>query len=132
MIIVKNSELNKSTIDALNILLDLNLPSKSAFKLMRIVKEISSLVDDKMKLEKKLLDLYMERDEEGNPIQATDENGNYIPNAAKIKDIEKFNKEIEDLNSIENEIPYDKIIFDDLNLESVRVKDLIKLEFLFA
>lgn len=132
MILVKNSELNKSTVDSLNILLELNLPAKSAFKLMRIVKEISSLVDDKMKLEGKLLDRHMERDEAGNPILAIDENGNTIPNAAKVRDIEKFNQEIEELNSIENEIPYDKIDFEELNLETIRVKDLIKLEFLFT
>ena len=33
--------------------------------------------------------------------------------------------------SIENEIGYDKINFEDLNLKTARVKDLIKLEFLF-
>jgi hypothetical protein len=131
MISVKNSQLDKQTVEALNVLLDLKLPAKIAFQLMRIVKEISSLVDDKIKLEKKILDRYMERDENGNPIQATDEQGNIIPNAAKISNISKFNDELEDLNSIESELPFEKINFEDLQLETVRVKDLMRLEFLF-
>lgn len=132
MISVKNSQLDKQTVEALNVLLELNLPSKIAFQLMRIVKEVSSLVDDKIKLEKKILDRYMEKDENGNPVQATDEVGNIIPNAAKINNISKFNGELEDLNSIETELPFEKINFEDLNLETVKVKDLIRLEFLFS
>ena len=52
MISVKNSQLDKQTVEALNVLLELNLPAKIAFQLMRIVNEVSSLVDDKIKLEK--------------------------------------------------------------------------------
>jgi hypothetical protein len=131
MILVKNSQLDKQTVEALNVLLELNLPAKIAFQLMRIVKEVSSLVDDKIKLEKKILDRYMERDEYGNPVQAIDEQGNVIPNAAKINNIERFNSELEDLNSVETELPFEKINFEDLELQTVRVKDLIRLEFLF-
>jgi len=36
-----------------------------------------------------------------------------------------------DLMSVEIDIPYDKIKFEDLNLATAKVKDLIKLEFLF-
>lgn len=131
MILVKNSQLDTKTIEALNVLLELDVPAKIAFQLMRIIKEISSLVDDKVKLEKKILERYMEKDSDGNPIPATDELGNIIPNAAKINNLNKFNQELEELNSIENEIPYAKVNFDDLNLETVKVKDLIRLEFLF-
>jgi hypothetical protein len=131
MISVKNSQLDKQTVDALNVLLELNLPAKIAFHLMRIVKELSSLVDDKIKLEKKILDRYMEKDEDGNPIPAKDEQGNVVPNAAKINNIQKFNSELEDLNAVETQIPFEKINFEDLNLETARVKDLIRLEFLF-
>jgi pyridoxine/pyridoxamine 5'-phosphate oxidase len=45
--------------------------------------------------------------------------------------LKKFNEEILELNSIESEIPFQKVNFEDLNLETARVKDLIKLEFLF-
>ena len=131
MILVKNSQLDKGTIDSLNILLELNLPAGVAFQLMRIVKEISSLVDDKILLEKKVVERYTEKDSDGNPVFAKDNNGNVIPNSLKIKDVNKFNEEIDDLNSVENNIPYEKVNFEDLKLDTVRVKDLIKLEFLF-
>ena len=98
---------------------------------MRIVKEISSLVDDKILLEKKIVERYTEKDSDGNPVFAKDNNGNVIPNSLKIKDVNKFNEEIDDLNSVENNIPYEKVNFEDLKLDTVRVKDLIKLEFLF-
>lgn len=131
MIIVKNYDLDKSTIEALNILVDLNVPSKIAFQLMRIVKEISSLVDDKIKIEKKILDKYMEKDADGNPLPALDNDGNIIPNAARINNLNKFNEEMDELNSIETELPFEKINFEDLGLETIKVRDLIRIEFLF-
>ncbi len=131
MIIVKNSQLDNDTVQALNLILDLDVPAKTAFQLMRIVKELSSLVDDKLKLERKIFMKYVSKDENGNPIQAKDEMGNLIPNTAKIENIESFNSEMQDLNSVENELPFEKIDFDDLKLQTVKVRDLIKLEFLF-
>jgi hypothetical protein len=129
--IIKNSQLDRTTIEALNILVDLDVPSRIAFQLMRIIKEISSLVEDKLKLEKKILDKYISKDENGNPLPAVDENGNIIPNAAKINDLSKFNSEMEELNSIETELPFNKINFDDLGLTTIKVRDLIRIEFLF-
>ena len=131
MMVIKNSQLDRTTIEALNILVDLDVPSKIAFQLMRIIKEISSLVEDKLKLEKKILDKYISKDENGNPLPAVDDNGNIIPNAAKINDLSKFNSEMEELNSIETELPFNKINFDDLGLMTIKVRDLIRIEFLF-
>jgi hypothetical protein len=129
--IIKNSQLDKSTIESLNILVELNVPLKIAFQLVRIIKEISSLVEDKLKIEKKILDKYIEKDTSGNPLPALDDNGNVIPNAAKVKDIDNFNLEMEELNSIKTELPFDKIKIEDLNLDTIRVRDLIRIEFLF-
>ena len=129
--VIKNSQLDRTTIEALNILVDLDVPSRIAFQMMRIIKEISSLVEDKLKLEKKILDKYISKDENGNPLPAVDDNGNIIPNAAKINDLSKFNSEMEELNSIETELPFNKINFDDLGLSTIKVRDLIRIEFLF-
>jgi hypothetical protein len=131
MMVIKNSQLDRTTIEALNILVDLDVPSRIAFQMMRIIKEISSLVEDKLKLEKKILDKYISKDENGNPLPAVDDNGNIIPNAAKINDLSKFNSEMEELNSIETELPFNKINFDDLGLSTIKVRDLIRIEFLF-
>jgi hypothetical protein len=131
MMVIKNSQVDRTTIEALNILVDLDVPSRIAFQLMRIIKEISSLVEDKLKLEKKILDKYISKDENGNPLPAVDDNGNIIPNAAKINDLSKFNSEMEELNSIETPLPFSKINFDDLGLTTIKVRDLIRIEFLF-
>ena len=132
MIVIKNSQLNNETVAALNELIDMDINAKLAFRLMRIIKEVSSLVEDKLKLEKKIFDKYLEKDEEGNPIQAQDENGNLIPGAVRISNVESFNKEMFDLMSIENTVEYEKVNFDELNLTTAKIKDLIKIEFLFS
>jgi hypothetical protein len=130
-IIIKNSQINNDTIQALNNLIELDINASVAFRLMRIIKELSSIVDDKLKMEKKILERWVERDENGNPISAKDENGNILDGAVSITSVDEFTNEMSQLMDVENEIPFDKINFDDLNLQTAKVKDLIKLEFLF-
>jgi hypothetical protein len=129
-IIVRNSQLNEETLASLNKLIDVDINAGIAFKLMRIIKEISSIVEDKNKMEQMIINKHSEKDEDGNPVQAKDEDGN--PVGFTIKNMEAFSDEMEDFMSIENEIGYDRINFEDLNLKTARVKDLIKLEFLFS
>ena len=106
--------------------------SQRAFRLTRIIKELSSIVDDKSKLEKKLIEKYTQKDEEGNSTQVLNEDGTVVDGAVNITNPEQFQGEMSDLMEIENEIPYEKINFEDLKLETAKVKDLITLEFLFA
>jgi hypothetical protein len=128
-IIIRNSQLNDETISALNKLVDVDINASVAFKLMRIIKEISSIVEDKNKMEQMIINKHSEKDEDGKVVQAKDDQGN--PVGVNIKSMEAFSADMEDLMSIENEIGYDKINFEDLNLQTARVKDLMKLEFLF-
>jgi hypothetical protein len=128
-IIIRNSQLNDETMSALNKLVDVDINASVAFKLMRIIKEISSIVEDKNKMEQMIINKHSEKDEDGKPVQAKDDQGN--PVGVNIKSMEAFSADMEDLMSIENEIGYDKINFEDLNLQTARVKDLMKLEFLF-
>jgi len=130
-IILKNSQLNDDTISALNMLIDLDINATAAFRLMRIIKELSSILDDKIKMEKRILDKWTAKDENGNPTLALDENGNKIEGAVNISDSEAFSKEMSALLEIENEVPYERIKFEELNLQTAKVKDLIKLDFLF-
>jgi hypothetical protein len=129
---VKNSELSNETITALNSLIDTDINATCAFRLTRIIKELSSIVDDKAKLEKKLIEKYTEKDEEGNATQVLNEDGSVVEGAVNITNPENFQNEMSDLMEVENEIPYEKINFEDLKLETAKVKDLITLEFLFA
>ncbi len=131
MIVIKNSQLTNETVAALNNLIELDINAKLAFRLMRIIKEVSSLVEDKIKLEKKIFDKYVEKDASGNPALAMDENNNVIEGAVKIMNIDQFNSDMNDLMTIENTIEYEQVNFDDLNLDTAKIKDLIKIEFLF-
>jgi len=130
-IIVKNSQLSNETVSALNTLVEMEINAAVAFRLMRIIKELTSIIDDKLKMERRILDKYTEKDESGNPIGAKDDGGNPIDGAVNITNVDLFTSEMQSLMDIENEIPYEKIDFEDLNLKTARVKDLIKLEFLF-
>lgn len=130
-IIVKNSQLNSETIEALNSLIELDINATSAFRLTRIIKEISSIVEDKLATEKKILEKYVEKDSEGNTIRPKDESGNVVEDAVNITNVEEFSKEMNELMSVDNEVNFDKIKFEDLELKTAKVKDLIKLDFLF-
>ena len=128
---VKNAQLNNETIQSLNTLIDLDINATSAFRLTRIIRELSSIVDDKLKMEKKILDKWVEKDELGNVTRPKDESGNEVEGAVNITNVEEFTKEMKSFMDIENDITYDRIKFEDLNLTTVKIKDLMKLEFLF-
>ena len=128
---IKNSQLSSETIESLNKLIDLDINASVAFRLTRIIKEVSSIVDDKVKMERRILEKFSEKDENGTIVQPKDEQGNVIPGSVNITNMDDFSREMSDLMEIENEVPYEKINFDDLNLQTAKVKDLIKLEFLF-
>ena len=130
-IIIKNSQLGPETMESLDKLTDLDINAAIAFKLTRIIKEISSIVEDKVKMERRILDKYSEKDEEGNVVNPKDEQGNLIQGAVNITDMDSFSSEMKDLMEVESEIAYERINFEDLNLKTAKVKDLMKLEFLF-
>jgi hypothetical protein len=130
-IIVKNKELNAETIEALNTLIEEDINASTAFKLMRIVKDLSSIVDDKTKLEKKILEKWVNRDKDGEPISGKNEKGEVIEGSVELKDPKEFTKEMKELSELENKLEFDKLKFDDLGLKTAKVKNLMKLEFLF-
>jgi len=130
-IVIRNSQLNNETIEALNNLIELDINASAAFKLTRIIKELSSIVEDKLTMEKRILEKWVEKDENGQIVRPKDQNGNVVEDAVNIVDVETFTREMNDLMAVENTIDFDKLNFEDLKLETAKVKDLIKLEFLF-
>ena len=116
-IIIKNSQLGPETMESLDKLTDLDINAAIAFKLTRIIKEISSIVEDKVKMERRILDKYSEKDEEGHIINPKDEQGNLIQGAVNITDMDSFSSEMKDLMEVESEIAYERINFEDLNLK---------------
>lgn len=131
MITVKNSQLDSQTLDVINKIIDQEIKASAAFKLSRIIKELSSIIEDKVKQEKRILDKWTEKDENGNFLVPKDENGNEIANSVKIKDINAFSEEMSNLMEVENTLNFDKMSFEELGLETISVKELIKLDFLF-
>jgi hypothetical protein len=131
LIKIKNSQLNNDTISALNNLIELDINAGVAFKLSRIIKEISSIIDDKVKMEQRILDKWVEKDDSGNPVLGKDDSGNEIEGSVNITNLDEFTKEMNTLMSFENEIPFEKINFEDIDLKTAKVKDLMKLDFLF-
>lgn len=130
---IKNSQLSNETLAVLTQLIDMDINATAAFKLSRIIKVISSVTEDKIKMEKKIYEKWVSRDDNGNPIVPTDKDGNPMKGSVSISDVDSFTKEMKELMDIETEIPYDKLDFEDLKLETTaKVKDLIKIEFLFS
>ena len=130
-IVIRNSQLNNETIEALNNLIELDINASSAFKLTRIIKELSSIVEDKLSMEKRILEKWVEKDENGEIVRPKDQAGNVVEDAVNIVNVDEFTKEMNELMAVENTLDFEKLNFDDLRLETAKVKDLIKLEFLF-
>lgn len=131
MIKVKNSQLDSQTLEVINKFIDNEIKASAAFKLSRIIKDISSIIEDKIKHEQKILEKWCEKDADGNVVVPKDADGNAIANSVKISDMNAFNKEMHDLMSVETEINHTKLNFDELGLETASVKDIIKIDFLF-
>ena len=131
-IIVKNSQLTNETIGALNKLIELDINAVSAFKLTRIIKELSEIIDDKLKTEKKIFDKWVEKGEDGLPVVPKNPEGKDVEGAVNITNVEEFTKEMNELMEFENKISFETIQFEDLGLTTAKVKDLIKVDFLFT
>ena len=131
MIKVSNSRLDTQTLEIINNFIEQKIKASAAFKLSRIIRELSSIIEDKVKQERYIFDKYCEKDEEGNIIVPNDEEGNPIPNSVKISDINAFNQEMLSLMSIENVLNHNTLSFEEIGLESASVKDIMKIDFLF-
>lgn len=131
MIVLNYSNLNKETIDALNRLSSHEINANMAFKLMKILKEVDSHLDDKRKLESRTFEKWAKRDENNNILKVKDEFGNEIPDSVDITDHESFSKEMSALMNVDITINSEKISFQNLGLDKISVKDLMLLEFLF-
>ena len=60
-----------------------------------------------------------------------DNDGNPVQGAVSLTDVNAFTQEMNDLMNIENTLTQETIKFEDLNLSTAKVKDLMKLDFLF-
>jgi len=129
--IIKNSQLDQNTIEAINEMIDMEISALSAFKLVKMVKQLDEIVKAKTKSEVALVQKFAKKDDGGEIVLGKDEDGKEVPNSYEIIDIESFQKEMTELMDYDNEIAYEPIKIEDLGLVTVKVKNLLKLEFLF-
>lgn len=131
MIVIKNYLITQELIDVLGQLIEQDISANPAFRLTRLLKELSSIFEDKFKTERKIFDKFLLKDNEGKLILAKDEAGNDVPGTYMVSDVNAFNEEMKNLMEVEVEVNYDKLKFEELGLQTAKIKDLMKIEFLF-
>lgn len=133
MIKVKNRRLDAETIGILNELIELDISAVAAFKLAKIVRELDNIVTIKNEREVSLIKKYAKLDDNGNIIEGKNAEGKPVPNTFEIKDGEgeNFNKEMEELLNFENDLAFDKLSIEELNLDKFSAKKIMRIDFLF-
>lgn len=109
-----------SAVDPLNRLMDMDLPARKAFKVMRLVDELSEQVERYNKLRGELFKKYGEAvvDQDGNSTGQLQ-----VPHEKS----EEFSREHSELLQEEVEIAAPVLTFDDLEEVSIKPKDLVRL-----
>jgi len=134
MIAVKNRQLDTETISIVNEIVDMDIKAIEAFKLMKIIKEIDEIVKNRQKAEMNLVKKYAEKDEDGSLKLPLDGEGNEIQGSFEVSEDnkEEFNNQFNELLDYENKIDFDPIKFENLGLEKISIKKLVRLDFLFT
>lgn len=134
MISIKNRQLDTETINILNEIVEMDIKAIEAFKLMKIIKHLDEVVQNRQKAEMNLVKKYAIKNEDGSLKLPLDENGNEMQGSFEVSDEDKeeFNKQFNDLLEYENKIDFDPIKFENLGLEKISIKKLVKLDFLFT
>lgn len=134
MIIIKNKQLDSEAIQILNEIVDMDISAVSAFRLMKIVKELDEIVKNRQQSEINLVKRFAVMNEDGSIKIPKDENGDDIQGQFEITEgnTEEFNKQIKELLEFENKLDFDPIKFEELGMEKISIKKLMKLDFLFT
>lgn len=128
---IKNRLINVETIAALKRLMEKEIKGAAAFKLLRLVKELDDIIESKKLSEEAIIKKYAAKDDNGNVLLVGD-NKDMIK--VEDEDLENFNNEMSDLQSLEVDVKYEPITLDELGIEQITISlnDLVKLDFLFA
>lgn len=97
------------------------LPAGLAFRIVRLARGLRDAVEDVGATELKLLERYMERDTEGQPVPGTDEEGNPKPGTVRIRDPRNFEREMRALLDAETELDLQPLALAELEAADVRV-----------
>lgn len=123
MIVVTLNDVLKS-VPILNNLSKQSMPAKTAFKIMKIIKEVNKQLDDFNQIKQDLISTYGERDEMNN--LKIDENNNYI---ISNDNKENFSTELTEILNERIEICIPQLKLDDLDFFHFSPQELEKIEY---
>jgi len=118
---VYNYQLNEDAITELTKFSDLKMNAKYAFRMLRILNDIQSLVDTMNKLRNKVFQEYGE--------EVKENSGSLM---IKKENMEAANKELSELMMVKSTITHDKFDLEEMGIdEKISVKTISLLSFLF-
>jgi hypothetical protein len=128
---VKYSQLSKEALESLNYLVSLDINVDCVLKLTKLIKELGLLIEDRVKLESNILDKWVDRNSDGTPKLAVDNDGNIIDGYYVLMDADKFNEEMVAVSNLEVDIHMDRIKLLDLGVDKLKIRDIIHIDYLF-
>lgn len=118
---------NKEILDKVNVLGNIsnrNLPVRVSYALAKNISKIENELKHYNNERAKIIERYCEKDEEGN---SKIENGNYV---IKKDEIENWNKDMKDLQDIENEFDVHKFNLELLNGYDMTANEMMCIDFM--
>ncbi len=134
MIKVTNGQIWGGSVDSLTKVLELNLPAKTSFKLVKLIRKVNEILQDIQEAHKKLLEKFGEKDKDGEFIHVLDQQtGKPNENQIQLKkdSVKPFKEEYKQLLEVENEIQGTKVTLDDLGDIEIQPGVLLTLDWLF-
>lgn len=128
---IKNFQvLDEQNQKAVNELMNNDLVGATALKVVKVVRKLDELFKDVNEAVKLVRTKFTDKDEKGNPIHPLDEQGNEIKDRIKITDHIAFNKELEQILAVENEIDIEMISEEEIKGVKISPKNIMLLNWL--
>lgn len=121
---VKIGEL-RTLLEGLTVLSEKDLPAKRAYWIGKTINKLSSEYKTAEETRQKLCEQHCKKDEKGEFVTKSDENGNQI---YSFIDQDKFNKDIIELWEVEIEIEFKPIPIDDLGDIKIDPMSMLKID----
>jgi hypothetical protein len=104
------------------------LPTKVAFRLIRIARVLDDVLKDVESSRALIVDKFTQKDEDGNPVHPKDEKGAEQPEQVVLTDHKAYLEELTELLENEVDLEFDPIKEEDLSdIESVSGEALLKM-----
>jgi hypothetical protein len=119
------------TSDDFKKILDLNLPINFSWILNKNIEKILAVVRTVEKTNKQLIDKYLEKDDNGKPIPAKDDNGEILKDKFIISN--EYHQKYAELLVQENELDIETVSIKSIeNYSGLTAKDIMMLSFMIT